>query len=72
MADPIIPINPASSMMQVIALMNQNFANIQGSSVTRIYNDSSGVPSIIEGILPDGTTGIVISKPGVNVTTLFS
>lgn len=72
MADPIIPINSASSLAQIVALLNQNFSQIQGSSVTRIYNDASGTASIIEGILPDGTTGIVISKPGVDVTTLFS
>lgn len=37
-----------------------------------LYYDSNGVPSIIIGIMPDGTLDLVISKPGVDVLTLFS
>lgn len=37
-----------------------------------MYYDTNGVPSIIIGILPDGTTGLVIAKEGVDVTTVFS
>jgi hypothetical protein len=71
-ADPLIPINVNGSLAQVVSLINQNFSQVQGSSVTRIYNDNTGTPAIIEGVLPDGTTGIVIAKSGYNVTTLFS
>lgn len=31
--------------------------------------DRNGVPSIVSGILPDGTTGMKIAKPGINVLT---
>lgn len=37
-----------------------------------LYYDTNGIPSIVIGILPDGTTGLVISKPGVDVLSLFS
>lgn len=37
-----------------------------------LYYDSSGVPSIVIGILPDGTTGIVTAKSGENVIDAFS
>lgn len=37
-----------------------------------LYYDSNGVPTIIIGILPDGTTGIVVSKSGENVIDAFS
>lgn len=37
-----------------------------------LYYDTNGVPNIIIGILPDGTTGIVVAKPGVDVLTVFS
>lgn len=37
-----------------------------------LYYDSNGVPSIVVGILPDGTTGLVIAKPGENVLDAFS
>lgn len=36
-----------------------------------MYYDANGIPIIIIGILPDGTTGIVVSKPGVSVLTAF-
>lgn len=37
-----------------------------------IYYDSNGIPVVIIGILPDGTTGIAISKPGISVIDAFS
>jgi hypothetical protein len=36
-----------------------------------LYYDASGVPRIIIGILPDGTTGLVISKEGESVLDVF-
>ena len=32
-----------------------------------LYYDASGIPSIVIGILPDGTVGIVAAKSGENV-----
>lgn len=37
-----------------------------------MYYDVNGIPSIIIGILPDGTTGIVVAKAGVSVLDAFS
>lgn len=37
-----------------------------------LYYDNNGVPNIVIGILPDGTTGIVVAKAGVDVLTVFS
>jgi hypothetical protein len=37
-----------------------------------LYYDKNGIPSIVIGIMPDGTTDFVISKPGVDVLTLFT
>jgi hypothetical protein len=37
-----------------------------------LYYDTNGIPSIVIGVLPDGTTGLVISKPGVDVLSLFT
>jgi hypothetical protein len=36
-----------------------------------LYYDSDGIPSIIIGVLPDGTVGIVAAKPGQNVLDTF-
>ena len=37
-----------------------------------LYYDSGGIPTILIGILPDGSTGMVVAKDGVDVTTVFS
>lgn len=37
-----------------------------------LYYDTDLIPTIVIGILPDGSTGLVISKPGEDVTGVFS
>lgn len=37
-----------------------------------LYYDANGIPNIVIGILPDGTTGIAIAKPGEDVLSAFS
>lgn len=37
-----------------------------------LFYDQNNVPNMIIGILPDGTMGMVVAKPGVNVLTVFS
>ncbi len=34
-----------------------------------LYYDSDNVPTIIIGVLPDGSTGLVVAKSGKNVLT---
>jgi hypothetical protein len=36
-----------------------------------MYYDVNGIPTIVIGILPDGSTGFVIAKSGIDVTTVF-
>lgn len=38
---------------------------------TRTYYDGTGTPRILLGLLPDGNYGLVISKPGFDVTKQF-
>jgi len=44
---------------------------IENESRTTVYKDNSGLNRILIGVLPNGDTGIVISKEGVDVLTLF-
>lgn len=37
-----------------------------------LYYDSNNIPVIVIGILPDGTTGLVVAKPGENVLDAFN
>lgn len=72
MPNRFLPIQEGTSDSQKTAVINNNFAALDGETFTRIFNNAQGVPTIIMGLLPDGTTGIVIAKPGVDVTTVFS
>lgn len=67
-----IPITPGMSAANMAAALNQNFQLIQNFSITQIIKDVHGVPRIIFGKLPDGTYGLVVSKDGIDVTTVFS
>ena len=56
--------------------INVNFANdsqliYKNDYSAETFYDSSN-SRIMLGLLPDGTYGLVISKPGINVTTVFS
>lgn len=66
-----IPIQAGTEQTQQLAIINKNFAEIDNEGTTKIFSDANGIPTIIMGVLPDKTTGIVISKPGINVLTLF-
>lgn len=51
--------------------LNQNFALLENVNVSQTFKDQDGVNRIILGKLPDNTYGFIISKPGVDVNTLF-
>lgn len=65
------PIQPGTAQAQQVAVINNNFAQLDNENVKKLYYDSTGTPCIMIGILPDGTTGIVIAKPGKNVLDAF-
>jgi hypothetical protein len=72
MPNRFLPVSQGSSFDQALPVINGNFSQLDGETYTKVYRDSSGVPNMIMGLLPDGTTGLVIAKEGVNVLTLFS
>lgn len=62
---PDVPVNAATDRVK---------PNQVASGVTRgtqLYYDANGIPSIVIGVLPDGTNGLVIAKPGQNVLDTF-
>jgi hypothetical protein len=54
---------------QLISTLNENFAQVENESRTKIIRDETGVNRIIIGKFPDGTYGLAISKVGVDVLT---
>lgn len=50
-----------------------NVIQINGNQDYILVSDpNSGIPQLIMGLLPDGTYGMVVSKPGVDVLSVFS
>lgn len=63
--------DPQKQIQSIVKQTNEAFRAISNETRTNIYKDDSGTPRILIGVLPDNTTGIVISVEGVDVTTLF-
>lgn len=66
-----IRLGPQMSQQALINALNENFAQIENLNRTQTFKDENGNNRIILGRLPDGTYGLVISKPGVDVLSLF-
>lgn len=63
---------PEKQIESIVKQTNEAFRLLSNEKRTDVYKDNSGTPRILIGVLPDGTTGIVISKDGINVNTVFS
>jgi hypothetical protein len=66
------PISPNSDLNSIVNQMNQNIAQQNTNKITTTYKDETGVIRIILGKLPDGTHGIVVSKPGYDAREIFT
>lgn len=58
-------------MDTLVSALNENFALLENLNRTQIFKDETGKNRIILGRWPDGTYGLLISKPGVDVLSLF-
>ena len=56
----------------LVNAINDSLRQIESENRTKVIRDEDGVDRIILGRLPDGTYGLIISKPGVDVNTLFT
>lgn len=61
-----------AQLESVIKQINEWGRALSNEARSNVYNDTSGTPRIIIGVLPDGETGIVVSKEGTNVLSLFN
>lgn len=66
------PITPNMNQRAMAAAISNNFSIIEQESRTKIVRDETGTKRIILGRMPDGTYGLLVSKPGVDVDTLFT
>lgn len=63
--------NPEQKIESIVRQVNEWGRTISNEKRTDIYKDNSGTNRIIIGVLPDGNTGMVISKEGINVLSIF-
>lgn len=63
--------NNEEKFESLVRQLNEWARTISNETRTDVYNDNSGTPRIIIGVLPDGDTGIVISRDGIDVSTVF-
>lgn len=66
------PIGNQSELEDVIKIVNDNFRDVENIFRVIQIKDDTGTNRIILGRLPDGTYGLVISKEGIDVKTVFS
>ena len=66
-----IKLSPNMDMATLINALNTNFNIAQSQDRRKVVTDENGDDRIIFGRLPDGTYGLVISKPTVDVKGLF-
>lgn len=67
-----IRLQPGIDQSTLISQINENFALLENLARTQIFRDETGTNRIILGRLPDGSYGLVISKPGNDVIKLFT
>lgn len=55
----------------MVNAISNTFHQIEAENRTKIMRDENGVDRIILGRWPDGTYGLIISKPDIDVKGLF-
>ena len=59
-------------MATLINALNNNFNQVQSQDRRKVITDEDGNDRIILGKFPDGTYGLIISKEGIDVKSLFN
>lgn len=67
-----IQLTPNMDVATMVSAINDTFRQIESENRTQVIKDENGNNRIIFGRLPDGTYGLVISKPGNDVLSLFA
>lgn len=71
MPNRFVPINPGTDFAQAMAVMNNNFAQLDGETVVKTFNGPNGKPSLIQGKLSNGFYGTAYLDQDGNTTKLI-
>lgn len=63
--------DPDKKIESIARQLNEWGRIISNEKRTDVYRDNTNTPRILIGVLPDGDTGIVISRDGIDVGTVF-
>lgn len=63
--------NAQEKLDSLVRQINEWARVISNERRTDVYKDNSNTNRILIGVLPDNSTGIVISKEGVDVNNVF-
>lgn len=96
MPNRFMPIGEGTPQDMAIRAINNNFAQLDNETVTKVFKqaggrdaviigrlpydggygillyDTDGVPRVLQGIAPDGSIGLWVSKEGESVIDAFS
>lgn len=67
-----IPLQPGMDQATMINAINDSFQQIVAENRTQVIKDENGVNRVLIGRAPDGSYGITVSKPGIDVLSVFS
>lgn len=61
MPNRFLPLRPGTSQEQLLAILNKNFGELDGETITKVYLGANNQIAIIEGKLPyEGGYGLLI------------
>ena len=66
-----IQLTPNMDTATMVNAINDVFRQIESANRSQVIRDENGIDRVIVGRMPDGTYGVIVSKPGVDVKTLF-
>ena len=66
-----IQLTPNMDTATMVNSINDVFRQIESANRSQVIRDENGIDRVIVGRMPDGTYGVIVSKPGVDVKTLF-
>ena len=63
--------DPDAAIRSVVKQVNEWARTLSNEKRADVYKDNTGINRIIIGVLPDGDSGIVVSKEGIDVLDVF-
>lgn len=67
-----IQLTPGMTVAEIATAVNNTHRQIEAENRTKVVKDENGVNRIILGRMPDGSYGLLVTKPGIDAVELFT